>query len=181
MVTPLELSANIMTAVCIFLAGRNNIHTWWTGIVACILFAFLFFDVKLYADVTLQIFFIATGIIGWMNWKMRDREITSIKSTNLILNLVLANVVALMYGSILYTFTDAYAPFVDSLVLTFSVLGQFLLMKRYVQAWPVWVVVNILSVPLYFSRELYLTAGMYSLFLLNAIYSWYSWNKQLVR
>lgn len=173
----LEIAANAATAVCIFLAARNNIHTWWTGIVACILFGILFFQNQLYADVTLQIFFIATGIIGWINWGTKDDVVRSVKPMNLALSAVLAQSVALIYGYALYRFTDAYAPFIDSMVLTFSVLGQFLLMKRYFEAWPVWIVVNILSVPLYFSRELYLTAGMYTAFLFNAIYATYKWRK----
>ncbi len=52
-------------AVSIFLAGRNNIHSWWTGIVGCALFSVLFFESQLYADVALQLFFIVTCVIGW--------------------------------------------------------------------------------------------------------------------
>lgn len=173
----LEIAANVMTAVCIFLAGRNNIHTWWTGIVACVFFGLLFFQVQLYADVTLQAFFIATSIIGWQNWNSSVSKISSISGKSLALSLVLANTVAIIYGTLLYLYTDAYAPWVDSIVLTLSILGQILLMKRYIQTWPVWVAVNLLSVPLYYSRGLYITAAMYFAFLLNALYSWYSWKR----
>jgi nicotinamide mononucleotide transporter len=178
----LEWSANIMTAVCIFLAGRNSIHTWWTGIIGCILFGLLFFDAKLYADATLQVFFVATGIIGWVGWMKRkngeevvELPVTFAAQKTMIRMFQIALVVAAGYGWLLYSFTDAFAPWIDSLVLTLSVVGQLLLMRRNVQTWPVWVVVNILSVPLYFSRELYLSAGLYTLFLLNAIWSWKTW------
>ena len=66
--TSLEIAANLMTAICIFLAGRNNVHTWWTGIVACVLFGVLFYTSKLYADATLQIFFVVIGVLGWIGW-----------------------------------------------------------------------------------------------------------------
>jgi nicotinamide mononucleotide transporter len=190
--SPLELSANVMTAVCIFLAGRNNVHTWWTGIVACVLFMVVFFNAHLYADVTLQLFFIATGVIGWWNWAI-SRKFDSFKNEKSIelaptpLPITWASkstmykmsgiaiLVAIGYGFLLHKFTNAYAPWIDSTVLTFSVVGQLLLMRRNIQNWPIWVLVNTLSVPLYFFRELYVTAVLYSFFWVNAIWSFKHW------
>ena len=176
----LEWAANILTALCIFLAGRNKVLTWPVGIVATILFGALFYQAKLYADVTLQVFFVITGMIGWINWKDRAlvKEVpTYANRRNLIAYVCLAITFAGGYGAILYHYTDAWAPFIDSGVLTLSILGQFLLMRKHIQTWAVWLVVNTLSVPLYISRDLYLTAFMYSLFWVNAIVSWYYWNK----
>jgi nicotinamide mononucleotide transporter len=178
--TPLEIAANIMTAVCIFLAGRNNIHTWWTGIVACVLFGVLFFNVQLYADSMLQVFFLVTGVIGWMNWKS-DKDKNSkpiIKTTDkLIPYFGLAIGVTSIYGLILHTYTDAYAPWIDSTFLTFSVVAHFLLMRRNIYTWPVWLFVNTLSVPLFWTRELYLTSILYGFFWVNAIVAYFQWNK----
>jgi nicotinamide mononucleotide transporter len=64
----LEIAANAVMAVSIILAGRNNIHSWWLGIVGCSLFAVLFHGAQLYADVALQLFFIVTCVIGWRQW-----------------------------------------------------------------------------------------------------------------
>lgn len=193
--TPLELAANVMTAICIFLAGRNNVHTWWTGIVATVLFAVLFYQNQLYADVTLQLFFVVTGFIGWRTWVQR-RELHDISNTEgyvefqekisetkityasreQLMNMgVFAVVIAALYGFILHSYTDAYAPWIDSTVLTFSVVGQLLLMQRRVQNWPVWLLVNTLSVPLYWSRELYMTSVLYGFFWVNALISWRTW------
>ena len=171
----LEIAANVTTAVCIFLAARNSIHTWWTGIVACILFALLFFNVQLYADVTLQVFFVVTSIIGWYNWNTNSRQVAAAEGRKLTMYAVIAGVVAALYGTLLHYYTDAYAPFIDSLVLTLSVMAQVLLMKRYIETWPFWVAVNLMSVPLYYSRGLYITAAMYAAFLINAFYAWHKW------
>lgn len=177
--TPLEIAANLLTAICIFLAGRNNVHTWWTGIVACILFGILFYTTQLYADATLQIFFVVTGILGWVGWvKMGDREplkIANADKTTLTASLIAAVFVALGYGAILHTYTNAYAPWIDSTVLAFSVVAQILLMSRKVETWPVWLLVNTLSVPLFWSRELYLTSILYAFFWVNALVSWKHW------
>lgn len=177
----LEWAANLTTALCIFLAGRNNIHTWWTGIVACVLFGALFFQSQLYADVTLQVFFIATGIIGWYGWTNKAEKaelpLAYASRSTMTWMIVAAVIVAGLYGTLLHYYTNAYAPWIDSTVLTFSVFAQLLLMRRNVQTWPLWVLVNVLSVPLYFSRELYLTAGLYAIFLVHAIWAWHNWVK----
>jgi nicotinamide mononucleotide transporter len=81
------------------------------------------------------------------------------------------------YGLLLHRFTDAYAPFVDSLVLAFSVLGQLLLIDRRVESWWCWVLVNTVAVPLYLSRGLYLTAALYVGFWVNAIIALRRWNR----
>ena len=180
--TPLELAANFMTLVCIFLAGRNNVHTWWTGIVACVLFGAVFYGANLYADVLLQAFFVVTGVLGWVMWTRRGTQavelpITTSDRTTLLGFLLLAVTVAYGYGTILKFYTDAYAPMIDSLVLTLSVTGQILLMRRKLETWYFWVVVNGLSVPLYFTRELYLTSILYSVFFFYAIWSALNWRK----
>jgi nicotinamide mononucleotide transporter len=179
--TPLELAANVMTAICIFLAGRNSVHTWWTGIVGSILFFVLFKQAQLYADATLQIFFLVTGIFGWMHWKsIGDKWVKSIPVTvasSMYIKIAVGSavVVAILYGYMLHTLTDAYAPWIDSLVLTLSVVGQVLLMRKKIQTWPIWLLVNTLSVPLFWSRELYLTSILYGFFWINAIVSWRVW------
>jgi nicotinamide mononucleotide transporter len=87
--------------------------------------------------------------------------------------------VALAYGWLLHCFTNAYAPYLDSMVLAFSVLGQFLLMGRRIETWWCWLVVNSIAVPLYCSRSLYLTAALYVVFWINAVVSLRVWRREL--
>ena len=67
--TWLEVAANLMASLSILLAARNSVHTWWTGIVGCSLFALLFWRTQLYADVLLQVFFVTASIVGWWSWR----------------------------------------------------------------------------------------------------------------
>jgi nicotinamide mononucleotide transporter len=180
--TPLETFAIAFTTACIFLAGKNSIHTWWVGIIACVLFGTLFYSVQLYAEVLLQVFFVGTSLIGWYIWRKCGVNVTPIVRTSrqvLLIYFVAALLAAGAYGLILHEFTNAWAPFIDSGVLTFSILAQYLLMTRRLETWYFWIFVNILSVPLYFSRELYMTAGLYSVFLVHAIWAAGHWKKQM--
>jgi nicotinamide mononucleotide transporter len=184
-VTWLEFSANGVMTVSILLAARNSVHTWWTGIVGCLLFAALFFQAKLYADVTLQVFFVATSAWGWWQWSGGSHQpakpITRAAPRSLLLLLVCGALGALTYGGLLWRWSDAYAPFLDSLVLGFSIVAQLLLMKRQIQTWWFWMLVNLLAVPLFFSRELYVTAALYTAYLLNAVVALRHWHDLLAR
>jgi nicotinamide mononucleotide transporter len=183
--SPLEIAANAFTAVAIFLAGRNSVHTWWTGIVGCTLFGLLFAQSRLYADVVLQVFFVATGVLGWWRW-VRGRDgaplpVTHAGLRTLLWMVPLGVVATAAYGALLHYYTNAYAPFIDSAVLVFSVIAQLLMMGRRIENWPVWLLVNTIAVPLYASRGLYLTAVLYAGFWVNAIVSWIWWRKLAAR
>jgi nicotinamide mononucleotide transporter len=182
---PVELAANAFVAAAIFLAGRNNIHTWWIGIVGCTLFAWVFYHSQLYADVTLQAFFVITSLYGWWKWLHGDKghelPVRFSPVPRVIVWGMAAAAVALGYGWLLQRFTNAYAPFLDSLVLAFSVLGQLLMMERRVENWWSWLLVNTIAVPLYASRGLYVTSGLYVAFWINAIVSLITWRRLALR
>jgi nicotinamide mononucleotide transporter len=179
MIAPLELAANGFVAVSILLAGRNNVHTWWTGIVGCTLFGALFAQTRLYADVALQVFFVATSAVGWWKWMRGDHgeplPITHASAANLAWTVPLGVVATAAYGALLHFTTNAYAPFLDSAVLVFSIIGQVLMMQRRVENWAFWLLVNSIAAPLYLSRDLVLTAVLYAGFWINAIVSWRNW------
>ena len=179
MISGLELAANAIATVSIVLAGRNSIHTWWTGIAGCILFALLFVQARLYADVTLQGFFVVTSLVGWWQWQRGDggRALpVSHSNRRTIVRLIPAGfLAALLYGGLLHATTDAAAPFADSAVLAFSVIAQLLLMRRRVESWPFWLLVNTIAVPLFASRGLYLTSVLYGVYWINALVSWRRW------
>lgn len=181
MTDPIELAASVLTTLSIVLAARNSVHTWWTGILGCLLFAVTFFRVALYADVTLQGFFLITSVIGWWHWlKGRSGHAVPITRTprgEWVTAAVLAVVVTGGYGWLLARMTDAYAPFLDSAVLALSVVAQVFLLRRRLDNWPVWLLVNTLSVPLYASRGLWVTAALYAAYWLNAWFGWWKWRR----
>lgn len=166
--SPSEIAACLAYALSVWLAARNNIHTWWIGIIGSGLYAWVFYSVQLYADVTLQFFFIITSITGWLHWlKGNHGEVLSVRRTrpgHFFMLLACAVSVAAAYGWILHLYTNAWAPWLDSIILTFSILAQFMLMGRRLENWYIWLAVNTLAVPLYATRELYLTAGLYLVF-----------------
>jgi len=185
--TLLEICGNIFIVLSVFLAAKNNKLTWPIGIIGCTLYGYMFFISKLYADVTLQVFFIGTSIIGLLNWSHKSQTMESLKigkatlKSLLLVYFPLAVISALIYGFTLHTLTDASLPFIDSVVLTFSVVAQLLLMKRKIENWIFWIVADIFSVPLYAIKGLYLTSFVYAIFLIVACYGWLTWWREFKR
>ncbi|MGV7207952.1 nicotinamide riboside transporter PnuC [Oxalobacteraceae bacterium A2-2] len=179
----LEIAANAVMTVSIVLAGRNNVHSWWLGVLGCSMLAVLFYGVNLYADVALQVFFIVTCLLGWLQWLRGNGgaalPIARVRPAALAWMVGVALAGTLAYGLMLQAWTNAYAPFIDSAVLAFSIVAQLLLMGRRIESWPFWLLVNTVSVPLYASRGLYLTALLYAFYWLNAAASWYFWRRRM--
>ncbi len=178
----LEIFANIFNLISVFLANRNSVHTWWIGIIGGVLYGVMFYEVKLYADVILQVFFILTNFYGWWAWLHGDKKneelpITQVAVKQLMLFGLLAVFLTAAHGFLLLKLTDASFPFIDSTILVLSIIAQFLLMRRKLESWIFWIIVDVIAVPLYAAKGLTLTSAIYFLFLLNAIWGLVNWNR----
>lgn len=181
----LEVAANGANTGSILLATANSRLTWPLGIVGCALFLWLFALNQLYADALLQVFFIATSVIGWRAWRgdAQGRNALPVQrtpATRLAVYVLLAAAVGACYAAVLQAFTDAFAPWADSAVLVSSVLAQLLLMHRRLEAWPCWLLVNSIAVPLFWSRGLHLTSLLYAAFWVNAVVGYLRWRRLAV-
>jgi len=166
----------------VWLAVKQSIRCWPTGIVSVAAFALLFFEIKLYADLLLQIFFLVTSIAGWYFWLHGGRVRTELPITTLprtqiaLLGVCLALSIYLV-GYIFSSYTDAHIPFWDAAASGMSVLAQILLMRKKLENWYLWIAVDILSVGIYLYKQVYLTAGLYVIFLALAIGGLLEWRK----
>jgi nicotinamide mononucleotide transporter len=179
----LEWACNLTSLACVILASRNKVLTWPFGIVSCVLFTVLFMDAKLYAEAVLQLFFIVTGAYGWWHWSAQKGKpaapIQTVAIPTALMWGAIAIVAGLIYAAGLQRWTDAASPWFDSQILALSMLGQWWLMQRRIACWWVWLMVNTISVPLYISRELYVSSGFYALYWVLAIVSFIVWRKKM--
>lgn len=181
----LELVANIAAAASIVLAGRNSVHGWWLSIVGGVLFAFVFLQTRLYGAVALQGFFIVVSAFGWWQWLRGDHgaplAITDVRRRTWWWLLPVVVLGWLLYGWVLGRHTDGRMPWLDALVVVLSMAAQLLMMRRKLQSWWLWLLVNTLAVPLYFRLELYVTALLYIGFWINALVALRHWRALLRR
>lgn len=180
-VTWLELVAMTMALVMVWCNLRVNPLAWPLAIASSALYGLLFLHSKLYGESALQLVFIALGFWGWWQWlrgttrsgeRLPVRALTPRQRWQALL-LTLAAWPLL--GLLLARATDSPVPYLDALPTVGSLLGQVLLARKWVDNWPVWVAVNLVSVALFASRGLWLTVALYALFALLALAGWRAW------
>lgn len=181
--TTLEIVATTTGLLSVWFTARQNIWAWPIGLVNVGCFFFMFLEVKLYADMILQVVFFVLSIYGWIVWltKREGAKVRPTRSirTGLAVTLgVLAVAVTLIWGYLLHTRTDASIPYVDAFIATLSLIAQYLLSSKILQNWLVWIAVDVLSIGMYAYKELYALTFLYVIFLGIATSGYISWRRE---
>ena len=162
---------------------RVNVLAWPLAIAASLLYFLLFWDSRLYGEASLQLFFVVVALWGWWQWlrgRMADGAALRVRTLSPRARLGLLAAVLLAWpllGGVLRHATDSDVPWWDALPTAGSLAGQWLLGRKYVENWPVWVAVNAVSVGLFAWKGLWLTVLLYGLFLLMALWGWRAWQR----
>ena len=182
----LEVIAVISGLICVWFTVKENIWTFPTGILTVSLYFVVFYQSKLYADMGLQIAYVALNAYGWYEWlhggKGGDRLHISHSPWRTNATLFLIGVIATaLLGSGLSRYTDAALPYWDSSQTVMSLIAQWMMARKYLENWIVWIGVNISSIGMYFYKELHLTTILYGVFLVMATIGFFEWRRTLHR
>jgi nicotinamide mononucleotide transporter len=191
-VSYLELFATIFGLVSVYFAAKENILTWPTGIINEFGFFCLFFQVGLYANMLLQVIFFIVTLYGWYHWR-------KIKSENSVVNIqrlqLIWLVISIIVGTCIFNFLvshlhvllpaiikqPAAQSIMDSLVAVTSIAATYLMAKKILFAWMLWILVDLMSIGLFASQQLYLVAIEYCIFMILAFYGYSRWRKNCVQ
>ncbi|MCH5585824.1 nicotinamide riboside transporter PnuC [Shimazuella sp. AN120528] len=178
----LEMVATLTGLLCVWLTTKENIWCWPIGLINVGCFFFMFYEAKLYADMTLQVVFFILSIQGWIVWltKRQSADVRPTKKLTAMMMFVLCIVlvvVTIAWGYVLTHYTDASIPYLDAFIATLSVIAQYLLSSKILENWHVWIAVDVLSVGMYLYKGLYSVAFLYTVFLVIAILGLISWRK----
>lgn len=179
----IEIISAVSGLLCVWLAACRNIWNYPIGFINIAAFMIIFYDAKLYADFTLQIVFAVLGGWGWYIWLTKRRGERVRPTTKLFTYewIAYGGIVVFLtglWGYILQTYTDASIPYADAFIATLSVFAQFLLSKKVLQNWYIWITVDVLSIIMYTYKGLDIIAILYGFFLINAIYGAVAWTKE---
>lgn len=182
-VTWAELLGFATGAVGVWLTVRFNIWNFPIGIANNVFFLVLFWTARLYADASLQIVYLVLGFMGWWEWlhggEQRDRRVMGYASGRLV-GLLLALVVPATWGlTVLLSAAHDIAPFWDALTTALSLAAQWLLNLKKLQNWYFWIAADVIYVPLYFVKVLYLTGIVYVLFLSMCLLGLRAWRREI--
>jgi nicotinamide mononucleotide transporter len=183
-VSPLEIIAALVGAISVWLSVRQNIWSWPTAIVNVVLYALVFYQAKLYADMGLQVIYAILSIYGWYEWLYGGAGRTELRVTRTSVRLgallaVIAAVGSALIGVFLRHATDAALPFMDSFLSSTSLVAQWMMTKKLLENWLVWIGVDVLYVGMFIFKGLFLTSGLYAVFLALAVKGYLDWRRSM--
>ncbi|WP_235835170.1 nicotinamide riboside transporter PnuC [Piscinibacter terrae] len=182
-ITWLEIVAFVLAVAMVVLNIRVNAWAWPLAIVSSLLYFALFWNSKLYGDASLQIFFAAVAGWGWWQWlrgTTAEGDALTVRTLGpngrwlALLALALAYPATALF---LQHYTDTDVAWGDAFPTAASVVGQWLLGRKFVENWPTWVVVNVVSVGLFAYKGLWLTVVLYALFIAMSFVGWRQWRQ----
>ena len=194
-VSYVEFIGTVLGLISVFLAARANIFTWPTGIANAIFFLVIFYQIQLYSDMFLQMYFCGMGVYGWFTWKYKaehqQNAIRTLTNPNRLKLAAFIVTVVLIVGTLISQIhlllpqifvKPASYPYIDTFIAISSVLAVILLARRIFETWVLWILVDITSIGLYSVKGVKLIALEFVIFLALAmlgILSWYRlWRKE---
>ena len=172
--------------VYIYFSIRQHILTWPIGLLSSVFYVFIFFQTGFYADMGLQVYYVVISIYGWYFWlkgkRSDDDKKVPVKTTTKVLWLKIFAITFLIFLIILYILkncTDSTVPVMDSLTTAFSITATWMLARKYIEHWIIWIFVDFVSVGLYIYKNLWPTVILYIVFTVMAFLGFIEWKKDL--
>ena len=183
-ISGVELVAFVLAVWMVICNMRVNLLAWPLAFVSSLMYFALFWDGKLYGEALLQLVFAALAVWGWCQWRFgRTREGTALKVRRLGLQRLLRPALLTLaawplLGLFLARHTDSPLPYLDAFPTVASLLGQWLLARKYEENWPTWIVVNVVSVVLFGFKGYWLTVILYAAFIPLSVLGWHAWRRE---
>ncbi len=195
----IELIATITGGIAVWLSAKENVWSWIIGLGNVILAFFMFFQIQLYPDMFLQVFFFVTNIIGFWQWKypkqseanaLNELKITKLSVRNFSLLTALGIFGTLIMGSFsanlhqiapkLFSLPSAF-PYMDSFTTVMSIVATFMLIRKKVEAWWIWLVVDVIATYMYYIKDVKLYSLLYFIFVIIAAFGAIEWTKRYMK
>lgn len=186
----IEITGALLGLLYIFFSIRQNIFTWPTGLLTSLLYTVVFFRSGFYADMGLQVYYVVVSIYGWYYWlygakdKGDSNSQAIIRKTprKILLLCLLATVIffILLVGILLF-FTDSTVPYMDSMTTALSITATWMLARKYIEHWLIWIFVDLVSAGLYIYKGLWPTMLLFIVYTIMAVVGYTEWKKELTR
>lgn len=181
----LEIVGTLVGLVYLWFEYKADKLLWIAGIIMPAIYIFVYYDAGLYADFGINIYYFLIAIYGYCVWKYGGRRSkgnvpAELPITRIPLKYIFTYSLAFfasffIIAFILVRFTDSNVPYLDSFTTALSIVGMFMLARKYVEQWLAWIAVDAVSAGLYIYKGLYFTSALYALYTIIAIFGYYKW------
>ncbi|WP_239058951.1 nicotinamide riboside transporter PnuC [Colwellia sp. Arc7-D] len=183
-----ELLAVLTSIFYVVLAAKGNIWCWPAAIISTVLYTVIFYNVYLWMDSLLQLYYLLMAIYGWFCWHQNSTSNNSTETKALLYSqwslnrhsviILVLTLVSLALGWLMATYTPAHFPYLDSATTVFSVFATYLITQKVLENWLYFIVIDIVSIYLYMEKDLLPTAALFGSFVIFAAYGYWQWRKQ---
>jgi nicotinamide mononucleotide transporter len=181
----IEIIGAILSLIYLYLSIKQKVSLWFFGIVSSLFYIIVFYQSKLYADMSLQFYYVVISIYGWINWEKGKSEngeelpATRMNRKFILISIVATGFIYAVYYLILSKYTDSQIPKADSLVGALSIIGTWMLARKFIENWLVWIVVDAFCIGLYVYKELYPTVILFIIYTVMSVVGYRQWKKMI--
>ena len=182
--TTLEIIAVVLALVYVVLAAREHIACWPAALGSSLIYLYLLLQADLYLESGLQIFYALMAVVGWWAWThtpasqdAETRPVTMMTGREHLLSLLMGASFTLGMGYYFSTYTEAAMPYWDAFTTGFALLTTYWVTMKKLENWLYWVVIDAVSIYLYFSRELYLSGVLFLVYTIIAVVGYFQWRR----
>lgn len=183
-----EILGTVFSLIYLYFSIKQNIWLWPLGLISSAIYVYVFFSAGIYADMGLQVYYVVISIYGWYRWsggENKDKETANlpVKHTDeltAVYLLIITSVLFIIIAQILMRYTDSQIPYWDAFTTAASITATWMLAKKYIEHWLIWIVVDLVSTGLYVYKNLYFTVFLYAVYTAMAIVGYVQWKKSMV-
>ncbi|HON53847.1 MAG TPA: nicotinamide riboside transporter PnuC [Bacteroidales bacterium] len=179
----IEIAGTLFGLAYVLLEVKQHNAMWFVGIITSLLYIIVFFQSQFYADMGLQVYYVFVSVYGWFMWKHGGGDHTELQIQNIriVYALVLAIITVLIFFIISYIlvhYTDSPVPYWDSFTTALSITATYMLAHKYIEQWFIWMIVNGVSIWLYWNKELYSTVVLFSVYFILSVIGYTVWFRE---
>ena len=186
----IEIFGTLTGLITVWFAARNNIITWPFGLVNVSTFFIIFWQVNLYADMFLQVYFFSMSVYGWIFWyrqKNMIKKISIISNRNRLYSIIIMICATAILGFLISKihiwlpqifFKPAAYPYFDAYTTVLSVIATIWMARRIIESWVLWILVDVVAIALYFLKGIKLVSIEYIIFLIMSVYGLIAWIRE---
>ncbi len=172
----------VFAIIYLVLAVRENILCWYAAAISTVIFLYIFWDVRLYMESGLQVYYFAMAVFGWYQWRRASNgsnnlQVSMWSMRQHLIALALIALLTLLSGYLLNSGTDARLPFLDSFTTWASVVTTYMVARKVLENWIYWLLIDSVSIYLYIDRELYFTSMLFAVYIVIIFFGWFSWSR----
>jgi len=179
----IETIAVLFSIIYVILAAKENVWCWAAAVISVSIYIYICYQAHLYAETGLQVFYFIMAIYGYISWSNNNSslKVNELAVTNHILIMIFGSLLTFLLGFYLSIYTEAKLPIVDSFTTVFSVIATYMVVKKILSNWLYFIIIDTVSIYLYFSRDLHMTALLFSVYTVIAIIGYWKWSKIIIR